>query len=161
MTTVDVPGLGPVVWDDEYAWYVSEPVTIAALDGVTARVFLEGYDDDPAPDAVHAAVRTFLTMDASALHAAAPMVFGYYRETAELVGFDDPDEPMPVIAGPEAVWDHVRIGDEVTVARSARDGGVYVSIECECAWEVEHGLQIVFRDGAEVTKVGPYDGSMT
>ncbi|WP_420847686.1 DUF6985 domain-containing protein [Natronosporangium hydrolyticum] len=42
-----------------------------------------------------------------------------------------------------------------------RDQRVYVSIECECAWEPEHGLQIVFRDGAAVTKVGPYDGHLT
>lgn len=159
--TVEVPGLGPVAWEDEYDWHVSEPVTVAALDDVTARIFLEGYDDDPAPDEVHAALRTFLTMDAAALHAAAVPVFEYYRETVELVGFDDPDEPMPVIADPDRVWEHVRIGDEVTVGRSPRDGRVYVSVECECAWEAEHGLQIVFRDGATVTKVGPYDGSMT
>jgi hypothetical protein len=34
-------------------------------------------------------------------------------------------------------------------------------LECECDWEPEHGLQIVFRDGREVTKVGPYDGHLT
>jgi hypothetical protein len=38
---------------------------------------------------------------------------------------------------------------------------VYVSVGCECDWEVEHGLQIVFRDGATVTKVGPFDGHLT
>jgi hypothetical protein len=41
---------------------------------------------------------------------------------------------------------------------AGRDQRVYVSVECECDWEPEHGLQIVFRDGATVTKVGPYDG---
>jgi len=45
-------------------------------------------------------------------------------------------------------------------ARS-RDGRVYVSVEYECDWEPEHGLQIVFRDGRTVTKVGPYNGHLT
>ena len=42
----------------------------------------------------------------------------------------------------------------------ATSGG-YVSVECECDWEPEHGLQIVFRDGRTVTKVGPYNGHLT
>jgi hypothetical protein len=70
---------------------------------------------------------------------------------------------VPVrIAGPEEVFDHVRFG-EITVERDGPegDGPVFVSVECECAWEPEHGLQIVFREGRSVTKVGPYDGDLT
>jgi len=37
---------------------------------------------------------------------------------------------------------------------------VYFSIEGNCDWEEEHGLQLVFRDGTEVTKVGQYDGHL-
>ena len=29
------------------------------------------------------------------------------------------------------------------------------------AWEPEHGLNIVFRDGRTVTRVGPYEGHLT
>jgi hypothetical protein len=45
--------------------------------------------------------------------------------------------------------------------RAYGDKGVYVSIECNCDWEPEHGLQIVLKNGSEVTKVGPYDGHLT
>jgi hypothetical protein len=34
-------------------------------------------------------------------------------------------------------------------------------LECECDWEPEHGLQIVVRHGASVTKVGQFDGHLT
>jgi hypothetical protein len=37
-----------------------------------------------------------------------------------------------------------------------REAGQYVD-----DWEPEHGLQIVFRDGRAVTKVGPYGGHLT
>jgi hypothetical protein len=60
------------------------------------------------------------------------------------------------------VLDHVRLGTEPTLARNPHgDRRVYVSVECECNWETELGLQVVFRDGATVTKMGPYDGHLT
>jgi hypothetical protein len=65
------------------------------------------------------------------------------------------------IPGPDQVWDHVTIGPEVYVRRHHADGRVYLSIECECDWEPEHGLQVVIREGRVVSKVGPYDGHLT
>jgi hypothetical protein len=60
------------------------------------------------------------------------------------------------------MFDHIRFGNEPTVARDPySDRHVYVSLECECDWEPEHGLQIVFRDGRTVTKVGPCNGHLT
>ncbi|MGW1529765.1 DUF6985 domain-containing protein [Streptomyces sp. NPDC002159] len=58
---------------------------------------------------------------------------------------------------------YLRPGGEVTVQREDAHGDrqVYVSVECECAWEPEHGLQIVFRRGCSVTKVGPFDSHLT
>ena len=35
------------------------------------------------------------------------------------------------------------------------------SVECGCDWEGEHGLQIVFKDGLVVNKVGAFDGHVT
>lgn len=63
---------------------------------------------------------------------------------------------------PAGVWKHVHFGSEAMVER--RDAAVrtvYVSLECNCDWEVEHGLQIVLRHGNRVCKVEPYDGHLT
>ena len=66
------------------------------------------------------------------------------------------------IKAPADVWDHIRFGGEPLVSRRSKgDGGIYVSLECECDWEEEHGLQIVFENGRRVNKVGPYDGHLT
>lgn len=60
------------------------------------------------------------------------------------------------------VWKHVHFGGEPVVSRrSYGDEGIYISLECNCDWEVEHGLQIVFKNGLVVNKVGPYDGHLT
>lgn len=30
-----------------------------------------------------------------------------------------------------------------------------------CDWETEHGLQIVFKQGLKINKLGPFDGHLT
>ncbi|GAA1870676.1 DUF6985 domain-containing protein [Asanoa iriomotensis] len=148
-----IPGLGEVVEDVESEWYVSAPMPVAVLGGVECRFVVDGYDDDARQGDFHAAIRAFLALDESALQAAAPHVYAYYRDVA------DADIE---IQGPEQVFDHVRLGTEPTVSRDSQGSQrVCVSIESECAWEPEHGLQIVFRDGVKVTKVGPYDGHLS
>ncbi|OJF14838.1 hypothetical protein EDD30_3190 [Couchioplanes caeruleus] len=148
--------------DPDFDGYRSAPVPVPVLGGAACRFIVEGYDDDPAPEDFHVAIRTFLALDRGALEAASPFIYAYYRDiTDQLLAAGD-DEWLVDIAGPERVLDHVRLGAEPTIARHfSGDRHVYVSIECECAWEPEHGLQIVFRDGATVTKVGPYDGHLT
>jgi uncharacterized protein DUF6985 len=84
-------------------------------------------------------------------------VFAYYRDVARMCAAGG--YPCVSIERPGDVWRHVRPGPEPTVERSG--DRVFVSVQCECAWDPEHGLQIVFAGGAAVTKVGPYDGHLT
>ena len=72
------------------------------------------------------------------------------------------DNGYVVIPRAADVWAHVTLGREPIVSRRAYgDKGVYVSLECGCDWEREHGLQIVFKEGLRVNKVGPFDGHLT
>jgi hypothetical protein len=158
---MQIPRLGPVTEDDVERYRTDQPVPVPVLGGGRFHVFLDGYDDDPDRDETHAVIGAFLDLDASVLRAAAPAVYDYYLDT--VVDLRAAGLEVPVrIGGPDEVFDHVRFG-EITVVRDGAegDGPVYVSIECECAWEPEHGLQIVFREGRSVTKVGPYDGELT
>jgi hypothetical protein len=153
---VEIPGIGAVTLD-EFGWFRSEPVTIPALGNAACHVLVNGYDDDPTREDFHAAIAAFLALDESALKAAAPAIFEYYQDIAA----DFPDD-VSAISSPNEVWRHIRPGRQVVVKRDRfHDRHVYVSIECECSWEPEHGLQIVLRDGHNVTKVGPYDGHVT
>ena len=153
---VEIPGLGQVTPDSD-GWYRSEAVTIPALGDATCHVLVNGYDDDPAAEDFHDAIAGFLALDESVVRAAAPSIFEYYQDIAAEL----PDD-VPAISSPNEVWRHVRPGSDVVVERDRlHDRHVYVSVECECSWEPEHGLQIVLRDGRTVTKVSPYDGQLT
>ncbi|MFJ8039121.1 DUF6985 domain-containing protein [Kitasatospora sp. NPDC096147] len=117
-------------------------------------------DDDDAKVDFETAISAFLRLDESAPRSASGPVFQYYLDVKTEV---DGDEDFVSIASPEDVWSHVRLGGEVSVQREDAHGDrqVYVSVECECAWEPEHGLQIVFRRGSSVSKVGPFDSHLT
>ncbi len=71
-------------------------------------------------------------------------------------------EDRKVIKTADQRWTHVKPGKEVWVSRRAYgDKGIYVSIECECDWEREHGLQLVLENGLTVNKLGTYHGHLT
>jgi len=158
---VEIPGLGPVTLDDQLGWYVSGPLPVAVL-GATCRVAVARYDDDPAKEDFHTVISTFLALDPSVLRAAESSIFEYYQdETAAVIAGNDWDWYVEIPRS-EDVWQHIEIGPYVHIERDHHDDRrIYVSVECECDWEVEHGLQIVFREGRYVSKVGPYDGHPT
>lgn len=153
---MEIPGLGPVAHDPEFGWYEGRALPLPVFGGANCSFVVDGYASDPAPSDFHDAIAAFLALDGAALAAAAVPIFDYYLDVRSDVGNED---GFPVIGAPEEVWQHIRYG-QVTVGRgSGRDGeAVFVSVEAECAWEPEHGLQMVFRSGQAVTKVGPFDG---
>jgi hypothetical protein len=156
-----VPHLGEIEFDEEMDEYVSTPISVGVLGGKVCRIMLEGYGDDESQEDFHAAVGNFLAASHMALHAAEDHVYRYYLDIKRCME-GELDEDFPDIASAAEVWRHVHFGAEPVVSRRyGGDQSVYVSIECNCDWEVEHGLQIVFKQGREVCKVGPFDGHLT
>ncbi|WP_416136231.1 DUF6985 domain-containing protein [Aquabacterium sp. A7-Y] len=157
---MNIPGLGEVSKDEQLGWYYSEPKYLALLKGELGRVVIDGYDEDEAPQQYHVAIANLLSSSFAVLQAAEQYVFQYYQDMN--AHWDSSDEEFLDIGSPPEVWRHVQLGSELVVSRRHYgDRGIYVSIECNCDWEPEHGLQIVLRDGKVVTKVGPYDGHLT
>lgn len=155
---MEIPGLGHVTMDAD-GEHQSGPTRIPVLGATVCRLVVLGYEDDEAKSDFQSAIRRFLALDASALSSSSLPIFRYYQDAT---AYADDDDEHVVITTPDEVWQHIRPGGEVKVQRDASgDREVYVSVECECAWEAEHGLQIVFRGGHTVTKAGPFDGHLT
>lgn len=157
---IDLPGIGRMTYDSELDWYSSEELAVKVLGGQLCSMLVVGYDEDENKQEFHTAISNFLTIDPSVLWKAEGHVFQYYRDCGE---YWDPDYgEYPAIDTPHDVWKHVHLGREALVMRRAYgDRGIYVSLECNCDWEEEHGLQIVFKNGLRVNKVGEYDGHCT
>ena len=83
-------------------------------------------------------------------------VYAYYQDFRDAVGGGEwLDEEMGI---PQTAAD---ISHSVTpgpITISEHDGHWFVAMEAECGWEEEHGLMMVWRDGATLSKVGGYKG---
>lgn len=156
---MNVPGVGSLSRDD-FGSYTSAPIDFPSLRGAVRRFVFDDLDQEPEAQDLFAVARRFLQLDAGALAAATPFVYQYYRDTVAEADVTGDATALPSIADPDEVWDHVVVGPGVRVVRD-RDGTIYVDVECECDWEREHGLNIVFKEGRVVSKVGPYDGHLT
>ena len=157
---MDIPGIGTVTKDTGLDWYYSDELRVGVLGGATCRIVIEAYDDDGNKEDFHAAISNFLTADESVLREAEQYIFQYYERCKDY--YNPEDEEYVDIKTANDVWKHVRLGNEPMFTRRAYgDKGIYVSLECGCDWEEEHGLQIVFKDGLKVNKVGAYDGHVT
>jgi hypothetical protein len=157
---MNIPGLGVVTKDESSGWYYSRPFRLPLLRNAECQIVVESYDEDPRPEEMHAAIANLLRCPFSVLEAAQEHVYRYYLDANSNWRPDD-EEFVNIGAQPD-VWHHVQLGAEPMVTRRAYgDKAVYVSIECNCDWEPEHGLQIVLRNGEQVVKVGPFDGHLT
>lgn len=148
---IELDGIGTFLLDERMGWLVGErPFDITPL-GVTGVFVL----DDPDVDLglASAAIRRFIALSPADLAVATPHVHAYYRDSVG-AGWS----PDLALSSPDDVWRHVTPPPEFVVRVS--DGVAYVQLECECAWEPEHGLDLVFRDGDTISKVGQFDGHL-
>jgi hypothetical protein len=137
-----------------------KPVPIPILGGKLCTIYLDGYTWDKKKHEFNAAITNFLSLDPAALKEAEGYVFQYYKDCE--AGWKSCDDEFKPIKSSSDVWKHVRFGCQVNVSRRRiGDMGIYVSLECGCDWEDEHGMQIVFKNGLKVVKVGPFDGHLT
>ena len=111
------------------------------------------------PEQACIAFDRFIRLPAFALNDVLPHVYAYFRDTYE---WDEMAGELPKeldnIRVPEEVWQYV---EPESLMLEEDEGKWFVCLEAECAWEPEHGLQIVWLGGNEIIKVGECDGHVT
>lgn len=151
-----LPELGQLEKEEENGWYISPAVSIPALDDDQYCFLIDGMDDDAHPEDFQAAISNFLALRRDTLEAVQEQIFAYYRDCVvqnKAAGRSTVD-----IATPEAVWQHIQFCDEILACRrQTGDRAVYISLECDCDWEEELGLQLIFKRGQRISKLGPFD----
>ena len=155
---MEVPGLGKVTKDKKIGWYSSEPISVPMFGGKLCRFVLDGYDKDARKEEFQVAIANFLSGGPNVLREADEALFRYYRDFEEW-WLEDDNQP---IKSADKLWQHVRLGSNLVVKRRAYvEQGIYISVECGCDWEEEHGLQLVFKNGLKLNKLGKYNGHLT
>lgn len=154
--TIEIPGLGVLKLEREYGWYNSEPMPVGVMGESEFSFSVEGYESDDRKEDFDTAIANFLAAPPSVLLDASEAVFKYYHACKDYWG------EISDIKSANDVWRHVNFGYVVAVKRRPYgDRGIYLSITGACEWEQEHGLEIVFKNGLRVNKVGAYDECCT
>lgn len=152
---MEIPCLGRVTETEE--GYQSNAIAVPVLNNEMCEFVIEGYDEDERKKDFHLAISNFLSIDRSVLIGAEAEIFKYYQTT--LLNWAPGEYKGPKIESPTDVWQHIQLGCQPWVSRRpSGDEGIYVSLESNCDWDREHGLQIVFKNGLKISKVGPFDG---
>lgn len=148
--------------DADTGGLISPSVAAGALGGAQGRFWIQDETIDHDNEArISGAVDAFVNGGGRSLRDVTALAYQYYLDTVRLVGEQGWDVDLPEFDESD-VWQHVRLGQEFEIQLGrGEDSSVYVSVECECDWEPEHGLQLVFRSGRSVCKLGPFDGHMT
>lgn len=150
---------GFITIDDSFDECMTDPIAIAFLDNMECEFLLEDYMDDNKKDDFHSAIKNFINLDKSVLYDVSEYAFKYYQDSAKHSAFEY--ETFPKIKKPIDVWKLVKFGFEPIVSRRDIDNTIYISLGCNCAWKKEHGLQLVFKNGSFINKLGGYDGHLT
>jgi hypothetical protein len=137
-------------------WLVSQPIAVPYFDDKKLTFTFDALDATDENEAQNA-VSAFLALGPQDRSAASQYVFANYCYVAELVGADQVECR---IHSPNDVW-HVQPSEIYVSRRARRERLIYVQVAAECDWEPEHGLQIVYRRGNELSRVSDQDGHLT
>ncbi len=138
-------------------WLISKPLAIPYFDGLKITVTLDGLSDSDEAD-VSQAIAAFFQLGQEARMAASPYLYLNYKGMLDHVSAD---ELVCCIDSEDNVWEHVHPTEIFVSRRHRRDKGIYICICAECDWELEHGLQIIYRDGNNLSRVSDQDGHLT
>lgn len=77
------------------------------------------------------------------------------------VEFDEADQPLWNIKEKKQIWKFIYPQDIYVTRSHDKFGTIYLNIACDCEWEQEHGLQLLFKEGEKLTRISEQDGHIT
>jgi hypothetical protein len=105
------------------------------------------------------ALTAFLKLGPADRRVAGTKVIANCHAYIDAVGAETWNDAMARCDDPDHIWDFVH-PQHVYIEWHDDTRRMYVTLACNCDWEEEHGLQLVYRDGAMLTRVSEQDGHL-
>lgn len=156
---ISVEKVGNFIFDPDTDWYYGPKFEIILPNQKAVQVNLVTYEDVLARESEIYQVLSRLSANCESIFKAAEIdIHEYY---ADIKTFYGREENFPQISSLSDIWNNISIGSDGMISLRPGDDCLYISLECECSWEQEHGLQIIIKDGVRIVKVGQFDGHLT
>jgi hypothetical protein len=153
--------LGKLTQDkDIEEWLYSEKVEVPFFDNQKFTFVFTKCDSDFVNES-DSSIRNFLNLGNDERLKISDLVYQNCFEFLEQIDYDELDKPLWEIKDKNDIWNFVTPTNIYVSKRHRRDCDIYIQVACECAWEQEHGLQLVFRQGKKLTRISDQDGHLT
>lgn len=157
--------IGQLVQDKNFSdWWKSAAIEIPFMDNQKLTIAFTDFEPELDKTFIEEADRAlinFLALTADDKKSISKLAYKNCMDFLEAVGFDESDEPLRQISNQDEIWSFIQPTEIYVSRRHGGDNDIYVLIACECDWEQEHGLQLVFRQGKQLTRISEQDGHLT
>tara|TARA_R110000764_G_scaffold109468_1_gene195631 strand:+ start:1249 stop:2184 length:936 start_codon:yes stop_codon:yes gene_type:complete len=150
--------------DQFHDWWESEPIEIPFFDKKKLKVtFIDliPKSNQNFINEADQALKSFLEKKSNDRLELSELAYQNCIEYLNAVEYDEADKPLWDIKDQSEIWNFIYPQDIYVTKRHRRDEDIYINLTCECEWEQEHGLQLVFRQGKKLTRISDQDGHVT
>ncbi len=144
--------LKPNEYDTDF--FESEPCEIPFFDNRKLKIGFVEAEHQPYLDGADIVLKNFLKLNSTDKIRNSEIVHHYYAETLK----NGYTKPLNVSTSKD-IWNFVTPTE--IIIHWDENGDYYLCVSCECEWEEEHGLQLVFKDGQTLTRASGHDGHFT
>ncbi len=149
MNSKIVGELNPTDYDPDF--FYSQPYPVPYFDSKELKVGFVEADHQPYLDGADKTLQNFFGLTSIDRTENSETVYHYYSEILKH-GYTEPLAIKEI----KDIWNFVAPTE--IIVHWDEDGEFYLCVSCECEWEEEHGLQLVFKDGLTLTRAGGHDG---
>lgn len=157
--------IGVLFQDDQFEdWWEAEPREIPFFYNKKIKITFMGLvsaDDIEFIEEADLALGKFLSKTESDRNGLSNLTYKHCIDFLDAVDYGDEDGRLRKIEDKNEIWNYVYPKDIFVARRDRRDEDIYINMTCECEWEKEHGLQLVFRQGKKLTRISEQDGHLT
>jgi len=157
--------IGRLKQDESFPdWWKSEEIEIPFFnnDKLTFTFMdFESEHDKTFINEADQALTNFLKLNADDRYLISELAYKNCMDFLDAVEYDGANEPLRQIKNKSEIWKFIQPTEIYVTRRPYKEQDIYVQIACECDWEQEHGLQLVFRQGKKLTRISDQDGHLT
>ena len=141
--------LNSVDYDPDF--FESEPYPIPYIDNKKLKIVFVEAKHQPYLLKADQVLLNFIKLNTKDRVCDSQIVYNYYEEILK-TGYTKPLD----IKTTDEVWRFVYPSEIIVLWDE--EGDFYLCLSCGCEWEKEHGLQLIFKDGLNLTRASGHDG---
>lgn len=157
--------LGPLIQDNNFPdWWKSAAIEIPFFDHEKLSITFTDFDpeqDKTFLEEADQALANFLQLNVEDRNSISDLAYQNCMDFLDAVGYGEMDEALRQIKNHHEIWGFIQPTEIYVTRRPYQEQDIYVQVACECDWEQEHGLQLVFRQGKKLTRISAQDGHLT